>query len=222
MAKSNKPIVWGPFAAGGTLTAFLTPILVLLTLLQPSGLSYESHALASHWAGKVLRGGDLLSLWSAAHRMRITAYDLGLRADAFVAALKHLAAPAPAPRSTTCCEYREDYAAADRNARAAPGGAFQWRLDGGAEPRVRRRSAVLRPGQRRREPRPVGLPVAQLHGHDGARRASACSTSRRNQRRRHRAPQARAAAGSARDGPQRRDAGSGARRPQRSDSRSTA
>ena len=25
MAKSNKPIVWGPFAAGGTLTAFLTP-----------------------------------------------------------------------------------------------------------------------------------------------------------------------------------------------------
>jgi fumarate reductase subunit D len=94
MAKSNKPIVWGPFAAGGTLTAFLTPILVLLTLLQPSGLAYESmHALASHWAGKVLFVVVIfLSLWSAAHRMRITAYDLGLRADAFVAALVYLAA----------------------------------------------------------------------------------------------------------------------------------
>lgn len=94
MAKSNKPIVWGPFAAGGTLTAFLTPILVLLTLLQPSGLSYESmHALASHWAGKVVLVAVIfLSLWSAAHRMRITACDLGLRADAFVAALVYLAA----------------------------------------------------------------------------------------------------------------------------------
>ena len=94
MAKSNKPIVWGPFAAGGTLTAFVTPILVLLTLLQPSGLSYESmHALASHWAGKVLLVVVIfLSLWSAAHRMRITAYDLGVRADTLVAALVYLAA----------------------------------------------------------------------------------------------------------------------------------
>ena len=38
MAKSNKPIVWGPFAAGGTLTAFLTPVLVTLTLLAGIGL----------------------------------------------------------------------------------------------------------------------------------------------------------------------------------------
>ena len=34
MAKSNKPIVWGPFAAGGTVTAFVTPVLILLTLLE--------------------------------------------------------------------------------------------------------------------------------------------------------------------------------------------
>jgi len=33
MPKSNKPIVWGFFAAGGTLTAFVTPVLVVLTLL---------------------------------------------------------------------------------------------------------------------------------------------------------------------------------------------
>jgi fumarate reductase subunit D len=36
MAKSNKPVVWGLFAAGGTVTAFLTPALVLLTMLPAS------------------------------------------------------------------------------------------------------------------------------------------------------------------------------------------
>lgn len=92
MAKSNKPIVWGPFAAGGTLTAFLTPALVLLTLLAglghaPDLLAYESmRAFASHWIVKLaLIGIVFLSLWSAAHRLRITCYDLGVRADTFVA-----------------------------------------------------------------------------------------------------------------------------------------
>ena len=94
MSKSNKPIVWGPFAAGGTLTAFLIPVLVALTLLQPKGLSYESmHAFASHWAGKVaLAGAIFLSLWSAAHRLRITCYDLGIRADTLVATLVYAVA----------------------------------------------------------------------------------------------------------------------------------
>ena len=93
MARSNKPIVWGPFAAGGTLTAFLTPVLVALTLLQPKGLSYESmHAFAVHPAGKLaLAGAIFLSLWSAAHRLRITLYDLGVRADASVAAILYAA-----------------------------------------------------------------------------------------------------------------------------------
>jgi fumarate reductase subunit D len=98
MAKSNKPIVWGPFAAGGTLTAFLTPALIALTLLAalghaPEALSYERlHAFVAHWLAKaalvVVIG---LSLWSAAHRLRITAYDLGLRADAAVAAVVYAA-----------------------------------------------------------------------------------------------------------------------------------
>jgi fumarate reductase subunit D len=94
MARSNKPLVWGPFAAGGTLTAFVTPVLVLVVLLQPSGLSYESmHALAAHWLAKLAFVAVIgLSLWSAAHRMRITAYDLGIRADALVAAVVYAAA----------------------------------------------------------------------------------------------------------------------------------
>lgn len=92
MAISNKPIVWGPFAAGGTLTAFLTPALVLLTLLvalghAPDLLAYERlHAFAGHWLAKVaVVGVVFLSLWSAAHRLRITCYDLGVRADIVVA-----------------------------------------------------------------------------------------------------------------------------------------
>jgi len=92
MARSSKPIVWGPFAAGGTLTAFLTPVLIVLTLLAALGhapelLAYDRlHALAGHWLVKLaLAGVVFLSLWSAAHRLRITCYDLGVRADTFVA-----------------------------------------------------------------------------------------------------------------------------------------
>lgn len=99
MARSNKPIVWGPFAAGGTLTAFVTPVLVLLTLAAafghpPQVLSYETmHALGSHGLAKLVAAGVIfLSLWSAAHRMRITAYDLGVRADALVATVVYAAA----------------------------------------------------------------------------------------------------------------------------------
>jgi fumarate reductase subunit D len=94
MAKSNKPIVWGPFAAGGTLTAFLTPALMLLTLLAALGhapelLAYDAlRAFAGHWLAKAaIAVVVFLSLWSAAHRLRITAYDLGLRADIPVAVL---------------------------------------------------------------------------------------------------------------------------------------
>ncbi len=94
MAKSNKPIVWGPFAAGGTLTAFLTPALILLTLLAalghaPDVFAYETlRAFAGHWLAKAaIAVVVFFSLWSAAHRIRITAYDLGLRADTAVATL---------------------------------------------------------------------------------------------------------------------------------------
>lgn len=99
MAISDKPIVWGPFAAGGTVTAFLTPVLVVLTLLAglghaPDILSYEGmHALARHWLGKTaLVAAIFLSLWSVAHRLRITFYDIGVRADTAVATIVYSAA----------------------------------------------------------------------------------------------------------------------------------
>ena len=99
MAVSNKPIVWGPFAAGGTITAFLTPALILLTLLAALGhapdlLAYDRlHALAGHWLTKLaIVAIVFLSLWSTAHRLRITLYDLGVRADTLVATLVYAGA----------------------------------------------------------------------------------------------------------------------------------
>jgi fumarate reductase subunit D len=99
VAKSNKPLVWAPFAAGGTLTAFLTPVLVLLTLLvalgrAPELLSYERlHDFASNWLAKsAIIVVVFLSLWSAAHRLRITCYDFGVRADTLVATVVYVVA----------------------------------------------------------------------------------------------------------------------------------
>ncbi|KAF0136751.1 MAG: fumarate reductase subunit D [Rhodospirillaceae bacterium] len=94
MAKSHKPIVWGPFAAGGTLAALVTPALILITgiavplgILSPETLSYDrAHAFAGNWLGKlILLAFVVLPAWHAAHRARITAHDFGVRADGLVA-----------------------------------------------------------------------------------------------------------------------------------------
>nr|VFK13690.1 MAG: succinate dehydrogenase subunit D [Candidatus Kentron sp. LPFa] len=96
---SNKPIVWGLFAGGGTLTAFLTPVLVLVTLWLAFGNTSEAssyaamHAFASHWLGKLIFFVVIfLSLWHAAHRFRITIHDFGVRADILVAVVVYLIA----------------------------------------------------------------------------------------------------------------------------------
>jgi fumarate reductase subunit D len=95
MAKSKAyPIFWGLFAAGGTLTAFVTPVMIFLTglavplgILSPEVLAYERvHAFVGNWIVKLaLFGIIFLSLWHAAHRMRITVHELGLRVDGVVA-----------------------------------------------------------------------------------------------------------------------------------------
>ena len=99
MAKSHKPVVWFPFAAGGTVIAFFIPVIVLLTFLAalghvPAGLGYESmHAFARSGLGKLIIFGVVaLSLWSSAHRLRCTCYDFGLRADTLVATVLYVAA----------------------------------------------------------------------------------------------------------------------------------
>jgi succinate dehydrogenase subunit D len=99
MAKSNKPIVWGLFAAGGTVSAFVIPVLVLLTLLvalghTPSALAYENlRGFAATWWGKIaIFVVIFFSLWGAAHRLRITCFDFGLRADTLVATVVYAVA----------------------------------------------------------------------------------------------------------------------------------
>ena len=103
MAKSHKPIVWAPFAAGGTFSAFVSPILILITgILVPLGimsgnvLSYtRAHDFAHGWIGKIILFAFVfLPAWHAAHRMRITLHDFGIRADFLVAALVYLCAAA--------------------------------------------------------------------------------------------------------------------------------
>jgi fumarate reductase subunit D len=52
MARSNKPILWLPFAGGGLVAALLTPVLILITgVLMPLGLvhlHYETIAAFAH------------------------------------------------------------------------------------------------------------------------------------------------------------------------------
>lgn len=88
MARSkSKPIFWGLFAAGGTVAAFLAPVMILVTgllvplgLMSPDVLSYDRmHAFADNWLGKLILFGVLtLFLWHFGHRMRVTAHDLGI------------------------------------------------------------------------------------------------------------------------------------------------
>jgi len=100
MAIAKKAIVWGLFAAGGTLTAFVFPALIALFLFTamgnvPGGLQFDQiHAFASSWLGKACLFIVLfLSVWHAAHRLRVVAHDFGIRMDALVAnALYGLAA----------------------------------------------------------------------------------------------------------------------------------
>lgn len=94
MARSHKPIVWGLFAAGGTVAAFALPALILISsvgvafgLLPESVLDYDNlRGLLSHPLTRLVLFGVLfLTLWHAAHRLRITAHDIGVRADTLVA-----------------------------------------------------------------------------------------------------------------------------------------
>jgi fumarate reductase subunit D len=99
MAIARKALVWGLFAAGGTLSSFVFPALIALLLLvatghAPGGLEYERiHAFTASWAGKVVLFLVIfLSLWHAAHRLRVVFHDFGIRLDAVVATGVYLVA----------------------------------------------------------------------------------------------------------------------------------
>ncbi len=85
MAKSNEPIVWSLFSAGGVLTALVIPVLVvLLGFAAPLGwieLRFEHvEALLGHWlTGVFLVALVCLTLFHWAHRFRFTLVDIGLK-----------------------------------------------------------------------------------------------------------------------------------------------
>ena len=88
MKRSNAPIFWLLFGAGGMLAALLGPMLVFITgLAVPLGwplpadlLSYPRMlAFAQHWIGKgFLFVVISLFAWHAAHRLLCSLHDLGI------------------------------------------------------------------------------------------------------------------------------------------------
>ncbi len=100
MAKVNKALFWSLFAAGGTLTAFVFPVLALITLIAAHGsppdgipeiMKFEQmQGLLANWFGKLAAFGTVsLALWHTAHRLRVGLHGLGLRADGLVAFLSY-------------------------------------------------------------------------------------------------------------------------------------
>lgn len=96
MAKVNKALFWSLFAAGGTVTAFVFPVLVLILLIAAHGnpptiMGFEQmQGLLTNWFGKLVAFGVVsLALWHAAHRLRTALHGLGLRADSAVATVSY-------------------------------------------------------------------------------------------------------------------------------------
>ena len=89
MKRSNAPIFWTLFGAGGMFAAMIGPMLVFITgiavplgfLLPHDSMSYPRMlALAQHWAGKAFLFLVIaLFLWHGAHRIYHSLHDLGLR-----------------------------------------------------------------------------------------------------------------------------------------------
>lgn len=87
MKRSNQPVFWVLFGAGGMLSAligfalvFLTGIAAPLDLLPRDAMSYVSvHAFATNWAGKAFIFAVIsLFLWHGAHRIFHSLHDLGI------------------------------------------------------------------------------------------------------------------------------------------------
>ena len=99
MKRSNKPIFWSLFGAGGMLSALFGPMLVFITgLAVPTGfllpkdvMSYEhALALAHHPLGKLaLLAVISLFLFHGMHRMYHSLHDLGVHVGPGRKALFH-------------------------------------------------------------------------------------------------------------------------------------
>jgi fumarate reductase subunit D len=83
MRPSNEPLFWSLFSGGGMLSALVAPALILVTgLLLPAGaVDFERmHDVLTNPLGRlVLFGICALTFAHAAHRLRHTLVDLGMK-----------------------------------------------------------------------------------------------------------------------------------------------
>ena len=89
MKRSNAPIFWSLFGAGGMLSALTGPALVFITgiavpmafLVSPDLMSYAHvHAFAQHWFGKAcLFAFVSLFMWHGVHRIFHSLHDVHIR-----------------------------------------------------------------------------------------------------------------------------------------------
>jgi fumarate reductase subunit D len=94
MKRSNEPIFWSLFGAGGMLAALIGPALVFITgiavplglIFAPDTMSYGNMlGFAHNWVGKLVMFAVVaLFLWHAAHRIAILLHDFGVHAVAAV------------------------------------------------------------------------------------------------------------------------------------------
>lgn len=91
-ARTNEPIFWTLFGAGGVVVAFVLPMLIFLTgVANPLGwlpadaFSYERMvAVLTNPFGKLFVFGVIsLTLWHGAHRMRLSMHDFGVHKAAW-------------------------------------------------------------------------------------------------------------------------------------------
>jgi fumarate reductase subunit D len=90
LKRSNAPIFWGLFGAGGMLSALFTPMAVIITgifiplgILLPAGtMSYPKMlAFAQNFIGKGFIFALIsLSLWFAVHRVFHSLHEFGIHA----------------------------------------------------------------------------------------------------------------------------------------------
>ena len=99
MRRSNEPLFWSLFSAGGMVTALVMPALILVTgfLVPAEWVEYERlEAIVTHPLGRLaLFVIALLTFFHWAHRFRHALVEMGLRRFGMpIAAVCYLAAVA--------------------------------------------------------------------------------------------------------------------------------
>ena len=97
MRPSNEPLPWAIFSAGGVIIALLIPILIVITGFLVPAEEIEFADLEDPFDNPLVRlvvfGVAFFTFFHAAHRIRHTLMDLGLRSAALpVAVVSYLAA----------------------------------------------------------------------------------------------------------------------------------